>query len=205
MPTQPLFEDTFLRAQWSAEFDAFEASPESSALLARLRNWASREQLNERASETAFIQRFFAEIWGYRLQGDETSNYSCRPQYEVAGAGQSGGTGYADLALGNFSGDGVPQVLCEFKDIRSGLDARQLRKNNDRSPVDQCFDYLQLSWQSRNRDSLVEPFFGIVTDMKEFRLYVRRLGRGQYQRFVLSETGSATEPGLLAETPRRSS
>jgi hypothetical protein len=201
MPAQPLFEDTFLRAQWSVEFDAFEAGSESAALLTRLRNWASREQLNERASETAFIQRFFAEIWGYRLQGDETSNYSCRPQYEVAGAGQSGGKGYADLALGNFGGDGVPQVLCEFKDIRSGLDARQLRKNNNRSPVDQCFDYLQLSWQSRDRDTLVEPFFGIVTDMKEFRLYVRRLGRSQSQRFVLSETGSATEPGLLADNP----
>ncbi len=33
--------------------------------------------------------------------------------------------GFADLALSHFGPDGdcVPQVLCEFKDIRSGPDA----------------------------------------------------------------------------------
>jgi hypothetical protein len=201
MLAQPLLEDTFLRAQWSAEFDNFESGPESAALLARLRAWAARDLLTERASESAFIQRFFVETWSYHLQGHETPAYSCRPQFEVSGAGQSGGTGFADLALGHFGGDGVPQVLCEFKDIRSGLDARQARKGNTRSPVEQCFDYLQSAWQSRDRDQLTEPFFALVTDMSEFRLYVRRLGRGQFQRFVLSESGSPTEPGLLADTP----
>jgi hypothetical protein len=203
MPALPLFEDPFLRAQWGTEFDAFEASPDSTTLLARLRAWASRDLLNERASEAAFIQRFFVETWGYRLQGDHAPTYTCRPQFEVTGAGQSGGTGFADLALGHFGtgGHGIAQVLCEFKDIRSGLDAKQARKGNTRSPVEQCFDYLHSAWQSRDRDSLTEPFFALVTDMNEFRLYVRRLGRGQYQRFVLSETGSATEPSLLADTP----
>jgi hypothetical protein len=95
----------------------------------------------------------------------------------------------------------VSQVLCEFKDIRSGLDAKQARKGNTRSPVEQCFDYLHSSWQARDRDSLVEPFFALVTDMNEFRLYVRRLGRSQFQRFVLSDLASATEPTLLADTP----
>jgi hypothetical protein len=118
-----------------------------------------------------------------------------------SGAGQSGGTGFADLALGHFGGDGVPQVLCEFKDIRSGLDARQARKGNTRSPVEQCFDYLQSAWQGRDRDALTEPFFALVTDMNEFRLYARRLGRGQFQRFVISGPASATDPTLLAETP----
>ena len=194
MPAQPLFEDTFLRAQWSAEFDDFESSPESAALLARLRAWSSRDLLNERASETAFISRFFVETWGYQLQGHETPAYTCRPQFEVTGAGQSGGTGFADLALGHFGGDGVPQVLCEFKDIRSGLDTRQARKGNTRSPVEQCFDYLQSAWQGRDRDTLTEPFFALVTDMNEFRLYARRLGRGQFQRFVISGPASATDP-----------
>ena len=59
MPAQPLLDDTFLRAQWSEEFDAFQAGAESAALLAHLRAWAERDPLNERASETAFIQRFF--------------------------------------------------------------------------------------------------------------------------------------------------
>ena len=201
MPALPLFEETFLRAHWSAEFDTFESSPESAALLDRLRNWASREVLNERASETPFIHRFFVQTWGYLLQGGEISGYTCRPQLDVIGAGQTGGTGQADLALGHFGCDSVPQVLCEFKDIRSGLDARQARKGNTRSPVEQCFDYLQSAWQGRDRDALTEPFFALVTDMNEFRLYARRLGRGQFQSFVISGPASATEPALLADTP----
>jgi hypothetical protein len=205
MAIQPLFDEPFLRAQWGAEFDAFEKSPEADALLARLRAWAGREQLSERSSEAAFIQRFFVETWGYRLQGhaEADSAYTCRPQFEVSGAGQSGGTGFADLALGHFGtdGDGIAQVLCEFKDIRSGLDARQHRKNNDRSPVDQCFDYLQSAWQSRDRDSLIEPAFALVTDMNEFRLYIRRSGKTQYQRFVISGSGSASDPDLLSDHP----
>ena len=200
MSALPLFEDPYLRAQWGAEFDAFEASPASAALLSRLRAWASRDLLTERASETAFIQRFFVETWGYHLQGHDAT-YNCRPQYEIAGAGQGGGMGFADLALGHFGGDAVPQVLCEFKDIRSGLDARQARKGNTRSPVEQCFDYLQSAWQGRDRDALTEPFFALVTDMNEFRLYARRLGRGQFQRFVIQGNASPTEPTLLADTP----
>lgn len=203
MTIQPLLDEPFLRAHWGSEFEAFENSPDAAALLARLRAWDSRQILKETSSETAFIQRFFVETWGYKLQGEEDRAYTCRPQYEVVGAGQTGGIGFADLALGNFGecGDGIPQVLCEFKDIRSGLDARQARKANNRSPVEQCFDYLQSAWQARNRDSLAEPAFAIVTDMNEFRLYARRLGRAQYQRFVLSNTGSATDSGLLADTP----
>jgi hypothetical protein len=203
MPAHPLLDDPFLRAQWSAEFDAFQNGPEAATLLERLRAWVARDLLNERASEAAFIQRFFVETWGYRLQGDQTPDYTCRPQFEIGGAGQTGGTGFADLALGRFGSgaDGIPQVLCEFKDIRSGLDAKQARKGNTRSPVEQCFDYLHAAWQTRDRDALVEPFFALVTDMNEFRLYARRLGRGQCQRFVLSGSGSATEPGLLADTP----
>ncbi len=136
MPALPLLEDNFLCAHWSAEFDAFEASPESASLLARLRAWDARDKLNERASEAAFILRFFVETWGYHFQGNDTPAYSCRPQYEVPGAGQSGGTGAADLALGRFGtgSDGVPQVLCEFKDIRSGLDSRQFRKTATARP-----------------------------------------------------------------------
>lgn len=203
MSVPPLLEDAYLRSQWHEEFEAFEAGPESAALLNRLQAWAQRDLLTERASETAFIQRFFVETWGYTLQGGATTAYDCRPQFEVPGAGQGGGTGFADLALGRFGtgNDGVPQVLCEFKDIRSGLEARQLRKGNHRSPVEQCFDYLHAAWQTRDRDSLVEPFFALVTDMREFRLYARRLGRGQFQRFVIAEDAGAGEPGLLGDTP----
>lgn len=201
----PLFDETFLRAQWDTEFRAFQNSPDADALLARLRAWAQRDRLRERASETAFIQRFFVETWGYRLQGHLQAGapYTCRPQFEVAGAGQSGGVGFADLALGHFGegGDGVAQVLGEFKDIRSGLDTRQFRKQNDRSPVGQSFDYLQSAWQNRDRDARVEPAFALVTDMNEFRLYIRRLGRAQCQRFVIAGSASAADPDMVSDHP----
>ncbi len=126
MTILPLLDDAFLSSHWHREYEAFKASPEEAALLQRLRAWSSRQILKETSSEAAFIQRFFVETWGYRIQGeDDSGRYSCRPQFEIANAGQTGGQGSADLALGQFGpdADGVPQVLCEFKDIHSGLDA----------------------------------------------------------------------------------
>jgi hypothetical protein len=67
MASQPLFDEPFLRAQWNAEFDKFQGSPEAAALLARLRAWSDREQLTERSSETALN----AIIYLYRLTPEE--------------------------------------------------------------------------------------------------------------------------------------
>ena len=196
----PLLDDAFLASHWSREYDIFRGSPEETALEARLRAWATREVLKETSSEAAFIQRFFVETWGYRSQGMESDGrYTCHPQYAVDRAGQTGGQGAADLALGHFGpgGDAVPQVLCEFKDIRSGLDARQNRKGNTRSPVDQAFDYLHEAHASRDRDALVTPAWTVVTDMREFRLYARLKGKAQYQSFVLSDSPDPRVPALL--------
>ncbi|MEX2577460.1 MAG: DNA methyltransferase, partial [Verrucomicrobiales bacterium] len=199
----PLLDDAFLSSHWHREYEAFKASPDADALLKRLQAWNSREVLKETSSEAAFIHRFFVETWGYRTQGGDTDgHYSCRPQFEIAKAGQTGGKGSADLALGHFGpdADGVPQALCEFKDIRSGLDARQNRKGNTRSPVDQAFDYLQGAYASRNRDALVTPFWTLVTDMREFRLYARDKGKAQYQRFVLTDSNDPRVPALLGDS-----
>ena len=203
MIEQSLVEDSFLRAQWQEEFETFTASPESKALLERLRAWANREVLKETASEAAFIQRFFVETWEYALQGASgaTPVYTCRPQFAIDGAGQTGGRGAADLALGSFGvgADGVPQVLAEFKDVRSGLDTPQNRKGNNRSPVDQCFDYLTEAYNNRQRDALVAPAWAIVTDMNEFRLYARG-NKSQFQRFVISGPEDPRRPTLLGNS-----
>lgn len=71
MSALALFENPYLRASWTAEYEAFEASPTSATLLSRLRTRANLDLLIERASETAFIQRFFVETWGYHLQGKD--------------------------------------------------------------------------------------------------------------------------------------
>ena len=75
----------------------------------------------------------------------EESIFSLYPQFPISGAGSGGGTGAADAALGYFDEARqpyIPQVLCEFKDIRIDLDAPQRRKGSTRSPVRQALDYL---------------------------------------------------------------
>ncbi len=204
MTILPLVDDAFLASHCHREFEAFCDSPEEQALLDRLRAWNAREVLKETSSEAAFIQRFFVETWGYVDQGSDGGGaYTCRPQFEVERAGQTGGQGAADLALGHFGpgGDGVPQVLCEFKGINSGLDARQNRKGNTRSPVDQAFDYLQEAHASRDRDALVSPSWTVVTDMREFRLYSRLKGKSVFQRFVLTDANDPRSPSLLGDSP----
>jgi hypothetical protein len=123
MSTWPsLFEENFLLSVWYDDYQAFKATPAAVALERRLRLWTEREKLTETQSESAFISRFFVDTWGYVEQGiSHDGRYTAIQKYSLPGAGQGGNTGSADLALGHFgaASDGVPQVLCEFKDFRS--------------------------------------------------------------------------------------
>jgi len=167
---QPLFNTAYLRSVWAKDFERFNASSEAETLHTRLRNWAARDWQKETASEGAFIQVFFKDTWGYRAagEGEKEQGYTLQQQYPVKGAGQGGSTGAADIALGYFGrgdNEGIPQALGEFKDDRSGLDKPQKGRPNDRSPVDQCLDYLRQS-----RTGLISPIlpaWGLVTDMQE--------------------------------------
>lgn len=197
MDHKPLFSDDYLLSRWEPDFRAYQESGDDSRLHDRLRNWHGRDaSRTETQLEAQFDHIFFREVWGYWGTGEQGKEpgYCLNPQYAVAGAGQTGGTGAADLALGWWDKEGVPdvpQVLCEFKDIRSGLDAPQKRKGNDRSPVKQCFDYLKYAFDATDSHSTLTPNWGIVTDMNEFRLYLRRAGDSHYQRFFIkAPTGS---------------
>ncbi|MDD3801059.1 MAG: N-6 DNA methylase [Desulfuromonas thiophila] len=203
MTTQPLVTVSFLASRWEDEYRQFRDSSEATALFERLKNWNERAKLKETATDTAFINLFFRELWGYALQGDGIDGFQCYPQFPIKRSGQTGGTGKADLALGFFRGadkSDVPQVVCEFKDIRSGLDQKQNRKGNDRSPVRQCLDYLREAKNDLTGNELVEPVWGIVTDTNEFRLYNRLKGEAQCLRFVISSPIENEMESLLAET-----
>jgi hypothetical protein len=118
---------------------------------------------------------FFRETWGYTQSGqaDAKTGFTLYPKFAIPGAGAKGGKGEADLAIGYFGvsrGD-IPQVLCEFKDIRSNLDAEQKRKGNARSPVRQCLDYLSFARRGMIGSEPILPTWGLVTDMNEVRLY----------------------------------
>lgn len=203
MNHQPLFSIPFLASRWESDFKVFQSSDEAALLLERLKNWNERHKLKETATDSAFISSFFRDIWSYTQQGASQNGYHCYPQFPIKRAGQTGGIGQADLALGLFGVSDqpmIPQVICEFKDLRSGLDQRQNRKGNDRSPVKQCLDYLREARVELTGHELVEPVWGIVTDTNEFRLYHRTKGEGQCQRFVIIPASGDDAESLLAET-----
>jgi hypothetical protein len=198
MDTLPLFSDDYLLSLWGEDFAHYRESGRDEELRQRLLRWHERHPVRtERQLESQFIALFFKDIWGYWGTGekDQASGFCLDAQYAVPGSGQGGGTGAADLALGWWGREDVPevaQVLCEFKDIRSGLDAPQSRKGNNRSPVKQCFDYLKYEFDRTDANATVKPAWGVVTDMNEFRLYSRRVGDSQCQRFVIKAVDDTT-------------
>lgn len=201
---QPLFSDSFLLATWNAEYKAYLESGSDQALQTRLKNWADKEFQKETKAEQSFVQLFFSETWGYTLSGmgAQKDGYTCAPKLAVEKAGQKGGTGEADLALGMFGleAQGIPstpQVLCEFKDILSGLDSPQNRKGNSRSPVKQCADYLREARAKLFGNEPIQPTWGIVTNMNEFRLYWWTNMPVQYQRFVIKPLAKHDTVGLI--------
>ncbi len=178
----------FLRAELGLEYKAFAESGEDEVLLARLRAWAKRRQLKETSAEGAFTQTFFVDIWGYGDEGRVSApEVTIHPKLRIPDVGAGGGMGEADLALGWFGASpaATPQVLCEFKDIRSALDAQQPRKGNTRSPVKQCLDYVRGARKGLFGNEPVQPWWGLVTDMNEFRLYWWDRAPHQYLRFTI--------------------
>lgn len=197
----------FLKSVWAVEYATFKDSEEERRIRARLRSWSDRADLGETSSEAAFISTFFEELWGFSYSGrnDGSPEYNLYPQYPIKGAGQKGGTGKADLAMGLFSSEsnsGTPQILSEFKDIKSNLDAYQNRKGNNRSPVKQALDYLAAARRGMYLTEAIVPTWAIVTDMNEFRLYWFDRAPEQYLSFVISPKDLFQGNGLLEETEK---
>lgn len=202
MEVAPLFSHEFLFSHWEDEFQSY-LSDKDEDVRALLTNWNRRDRSqNEMQLDGSFVDTFFRKLWGYWGTGrpGPRDGYTLLPSYPVPGAGQTGGTGQADLALANFSNSKLSdtaQVLCEFKDIRSSLDAPQNRKGNDRSPSRQCLDYLKYAFDNAHVNTTVLPTWGIVTDMNEFRLYHRKSGNARYQKFFIFSNDEKV-PSLLS-------
>src|SRR5258708_5210813 len=178
-------------------------------MIDRLDAWSNKAFQKETSAEIAFVNIFFEQTWGYTQsgKGHAPKGYTCYPKFPVAGAGAEGGVGEADCALGVFGRSDVPptpQVLCEFKDVRSNLDAPQKRKGNNRSPVKQCADYLREAMKPLFGNEAIEPTWGVVTDMNEFRLYWRNTMRSQYQRFIIKKATTDEGVSLLEKTDEAS-
>jgi len=188
----------FLRSLWAIEYEAFKGSDQETQLGKRLVDWASRADLKETTAEGAFIEEFFRQTWGYIHSGQDGAgnSFSLYPKFHIGGAGARGGPGEADLAIGYFEKgekNHIPQVVCEFKDIKSALDAPQKSRKGGLSPVKQCLNYLSFARRGMFGNEPVLPQWGIVTDMNEFRLYWHDRAPQQYLRFIIRQ------PDLLSE------
>lgn len=187
----PFVSRAFLRSVLARDYEAFRGSAEETALVERLRRWGARHDLGETAAEAAFLDEFFRQTWGYVQAGTAGAEaaFSLHPRFPVPGGAAGGGQGIADAALGCFRNGGgpyVPQALCEFKGIRNkGLDAPQSRKNDTRSPVQQGLGYLSAARRGLFGAEPVLPWWAIVSDMNEVRLYWADRGERQSIRFVI--------------------
>ncbi|QTR44721.1 Eco57I restriction-modification methylase domain-containing protein [Thiothrix litoralis] len=198
----PLFSHAFLMSCWSADYAAYCEGDADAQLLASLKHWAEKDFQKETGAEGGFLDIFFVELWGYARSGkqDKAEGYTLVQQFAIEKAGQNGGVGKADAAMGWFGASELPttpQILCEFKDIRSGLDAKQNREGNDRSPVQQCADYLNFARRQFTPygTEKIQPTWGIVSDMNEFRLYWNSRMPHQYEGFVIKHK-SLTDTGV---------
>jgi Eco57I restriction-modification methylase len=194
----------FLQATLHYEFEDYQTAGKDADVLATLKKWHGRAKLSETQAETAFIQAFFVELWGYSLSGHgKTDDHTIWPKFDVPGAGAKGGAGKADVALGWFLGksNDVPQVLCEFKDIKSDLDAKQNRKGFNLTPVEQCLNYVKGSRRNLFGNETVQPWWGLVTDMNEFRLYWWDRAPQNYLKFTISTKKDLfTQHDLLSDS-----
>lgn len=192
----------FLQREWAGDYLDW-TDEQDAALLKRLRDWSARGDLRERSAQGPFVQTFFVDTWGYEQAG-RGGEMTAQAEYAIPGAGAGGAAGSADLALGWLAEPAiaVPQVLCEFKDIRSDLDAPQPRKGNTRSPVKQCLDYMAGARRGLFGTEPVLPWWGVVSDMNEFRLYWWDRAPQSYLRFVIQSPTPLTEPSLTDEGPQ---
>ncbi len=138
--------------------------------------WADLEQQGhlakkETSLDANFLQEVFGNALGYRSSTESPEEYEREQHFSIPGVGE------ADGALGNFRPGAAlsPSVVMELKGAHVNLDKD---KFNGRTPVQQCWDYL---------DGLPGCPWGIVSNFVTFRLYHRRKTPLAYEEFRLQD------------------
>ncbi|MGD0462282.1 MAG: DNA methyltransferase [Tepidisphaeraceae bacterium] len=141
-----------------------------------LREWsdlAEKGHLNrkETALDDQFLDKIFGDALGYRRLSDSPDDYHRQRNFSVKGAGT------ADGALGRFrsGADVSPVAVIELKGAETDLDHD---KFNGRTPVDQCWDYL---------NQLPETPWGILSNYVTIRLYHRDSPKRAFEEFTVKD------------------
>ncbi|OYV88396.1 MAG: hypothetical protein B7Z73_08595, partial [Planctomycetia bacterium 21-64-5] len=125
----------------------------------------------ETALDADFLIDVFGKALGYRQATDSPEKYELERNFTVPGVGT------ADGALGNFSSGAAlnPLVVIELKSADVDLDRDRF---NGRTPVQQCWDYL---------NAFPACPWGIVSNFVTFRLYHRDKTPQAWEEFTLAE------------------
>lgn len=141
-----------------------------------LKQWAdaAREghlDKKETTLDGEFLQKIFGEALNYKSVAESPRDYHREKNPTVPGAG------FADGALGLFTSGSVvaPTAIIELKGARTDLDHD---KFNGRTPVDQCWDYL---------NQLPDTPWGIVSNYVTIRLYHRGHPKRAYEEFTVAD------------------
>ena len=141
-----------------------------------VKRWADLEAeghlaKKETSLDADFLLEVFGKALGYGVATESPADYQLQRNFTVAGVGT------ADGALGNFRPDAEvsPLVVIELKGASADLDRD---KFNGRTPVQQCWDYL---------NALPDCPWGIVSNFVSFRLYHRDKTPLAYEEFRLHE------------------
>jgi N-6 DNA Methylase len=168
--TRPLFLPNLLQQEsqkilWAEAEDAHEiickwADLESSGKL---------NEMNETAIEGEFCKDVFGAL-GYTFFGDKEERWNFQPKFSVNG-------GQADAAIGIFGANLKPHVraVIELKGPTANVDKD---RSAGRTPVQQCWDYLNL---------LTDCPWGIVCNYVSFRIYNRTQSSKVYELFTLQD------------------
>lgn len=164
----PLFHPRVLERRLRNEPDVPEAH--KTILTAWAKSLADGIYDRETQNDAEFIQRILIDILGY-------VGSSAGQAWTIA-KNQPVGSGNVDVALGNFTASGAPEILAPFelKGARTkDLDAAMSGRN--KSPVQQAWEYAMDAKGAK---------WVLVSNYREIRLYAVGYGRKDYEAFDLA-------------------
>src|SRR3990172_10396597 len=128
------------------------------------------DKMKETAIEGEFCKDIFGDALGYTLFSWGKDQWNFQQKYSV-------NKGQADAAIGIFGADKKPQVraVIELKGPTANVDKDRV---NGRTPVQQCWDYL---------NEIPQCPWGIVCNYVSFRIYHRNHTTRVYELFTLQE------------------
>jgi type I restriction-modification system DNA methylase subunit len=152
-------------------------NPSAVNVFSRWHNLLTTTHKTEEQLQADFLNDIFGEVLGYAYKRGETEiNLEKEQKTELDSQKPDGVLGFFTQTSKDI------RVIIELKDSKTNLDAKQNRKNDNRTAVEQAFGYVA-KYQG------IE--FVIVSNFNEIRLYQSHY-QGKYHKFLMSELASQT-------------